>query len=282
MWSLKRRTVHISGVTNQGLFCRGKGRFGVQIQPRQETTSETSGCCVLGDVVAGLQFIFPFVWDYTVTFLESASSLVGFSFSTQLYFTHSVYLRFSTVQIYTTHHTGCIENTHTRMSKNQVLSLSLSHSLSPPLSLSRSYYMVTILSWSSLQLASAPWLAFKAVKGPTPALQVELPVSTSLFECVKAHANGFKVLLCPPLRKINNFSFLVQFNWFLPVHSWLSTRTHRLKQVLVTSAFTKDVLLCKAQLSVAIQCVSIVPQLTGWEQSRKVKYSNPFNRFVKL
>lgn len=58
---------------------------------------------------------------------------------------HSLYLLFRKAQIYTSHHTGCIENTHTKMSQNKDLSLSL---YAP---------MLTIISCSSLQpLVSAP------------------------------------------------------------------------------------------------------------------------------
>lgn len=138
MWSPKR-TVHISGV--EAKFC---------------PDGKQSRCCVLGDGVAGLQFISPFVRDYAVTFpavcIQSSWSLSRFS--TKLYFRHSFRVfTLSTVQIYTTHRTGCINNTRTKMSKNVDPSLDRMARLP--------------LSWSPLQLF---------VSAPDP-LQLKLPMA---------------------------------------------------------------------------------------------------------
>lgn len=124
------------------IFIEAKADFWVQIQPRQETTSETSGCCVLGEGVAGLQFIFPFVRDYTVTFpsvcIQSSWSL---SSHPALFFAHSFC-------IFTLQHSANLLNSL----HSNVLKTLTQRCPSQPSSLSRSYITVSILSWSSLQL----------------------------------------------------------------------------------------------------------------------------------
>lgn len=77
-----------------GAIYRGKGP-----NSAQEATSDTIGCCVLGDGVAGLQFISPFVRDYTVTFLavciQSSWSLSSFSTAFILYIYTSAQCKFT-------------------------------------------------------------------------------------------------------------------------------------------------------------------------------------------